>query len=262
MTMAAAHHPAFRPDQDRRGPLRVAFLLFPNVTQLDLTGPAQVLSRLGGDARLDLVWKTLDPVPTDAGFSILPTATFADVPTADILCIPGGIGVNQVIADDAAMAWVEQIGASAQWVTSVCTGSIILGVRRVSFVAHAGRRSRSWGRAGREIHLASRHRGTLLPLAGEVRLDGATFAAFSAQTTPELTGELFYIGADRKSDERTGATFFEARLRVPESEVQKLGNLKLKVGMPVEAYMQTGRRSLMSYLVKPLVDQFNRAFRQ
>ena len=75
-------------------------------------------------------------------------------------------------------------------------------------------------------------------------------------------GELFYIGADRKSDERTGATFFEARLRVPESEVQKLGNLKLKVGMPVEAYMQTGRRSLMSYLLKPLVDQFNRAFRQ
>ena len=88
------------------------------------------------------------------------------------------------------------------------------------------------------------------------------FAAFSAQSTPELTGELFYIGADRKSDERTGATFFEARLRVPESEVQKLGNLKLKVGMPVEAYMQTGRRSLMSYLLKPLVDQFNRAFRQ
>lgn len=107
--------------------MRVAFLLFPNVTQLDLTGPAQVLSRLGGDARLDLVWKTLDPVPTDAGFSILPTATFADVPTADILCIPGGIGVNQVIADAAAMAWVEQIGASAQWVTSVCTGSMILG---------------------------------------------------------------------------------------------------------------------------------------
>ena len=44
--------------------------------------------------------------------------------------------------------------------------------------------------------------------------------------------------------------------------MQKLGNLKLKVGMPVEAYMQTGRRSLMSYLLKPLVDQFNRAFRQ
>lgn len=106
--------------------MNIAFLLFPNVTQLDLTGPAQVLSRLGG-GKLDLVWHTLDPVPTDAGFSILPTATFDDVPTADILCVPGGIGVTQVIEDDAAMAWVERVGASAQWVTSVCTGSLILG---------------------------------------------------------------------------------------------------------------------------------------
>jgi HlyD family secretion protein len=88
------------------------------------------------------------------------------------------------------------------------------------------------------------------------------FPAFSAQTTPELTGSIFYIGADRKNDERSGATFFDVRLRVPESEVQKLGTLKLKVGMPVEAYMQTRKRSLLSYLVKPLVDQFNRAFRQ
>ena len=106
--------------------LTVAFLLFPNVTQLDLTGPVQVLSRLG-DARVDLVWKTLDPVPTDAGFSIVPTATFADVPAADILCIPGGFGVNGVIADDDVMVWVAAVGAGATWVTSVCTGSLILG---------------------------------------------------------------------------------------------------------------------------------------
>lgn len=106
--------------------MRVAFLLFPNVTQLDLTGPAQVLSRLG-NARLDLVWKTLEPVATDAGFSIVPTATFADVPAADILCVPGGLGVTDVIADDQAMAWVGQVGRKARWVTSVCTGSLILG---------------------------------------------------------------------------------------------------------------------------------------
>jgi cyclohexyl-isocyanide hydratase len=106
--------------------LRIAFLLFPNVTQLDLTGPAQVLSRLG-NVRLDLVWKTLDPVPTDAGFSILPTATFADVPRADILCVPGGFGINGVIADNEAMAWVQAVGTDATWVTSVCTGSLILG---------------------------------------------------------------------------------------------------------------------------------------
>lgn len=88
------------------------------------------------------------------------------------------------------------------------------------------------------------------------------FPAFSAQTTPELRGSLFYIGADRRSDERSGAAFFSVRLRVSEAEVRKLGALKLKAGMPVEAFMQTRERSLMSYLVKPLVDQFNRAFRQ
>ena len=107
-------------------PISVAFLLFPNVTQLDLTGPAQVLSRLG-NVTLDLVWKDREPVRTDAGFAILPTATFAEVMRADILCVPGGMGVTEVIADDEAMAWVRAVGAEARWVTSVCTGSLILG---------------------------------------------------------------------------------------------------------------------------------------
>ena len=107
-------------------PISVAFLLFPNVTQLDLTGPAQVLSRLG-NVQLDLVWKDRDPVATDAGFAIQPTATFADLSRADILCVPGGMGVTHVIEDDAAMAWIRAIGSDARWVTSVCTGSLILG---------------------------------------------------------------------------------------------------------------------------------------
>lgn len=107
-------------------PIRIAFLLFPNVTQLDLTGPAQVLSRLG-DARIDLVAAHREPVMTDAGFAILPTATFADVPAADILCVPGGMGVGGAIADDATIAWVTQVGESATWATSVCTGSLVLG---------------------------------------------------------------------------------------------------------------------------------------
>ncbi len=131
-------------------PLRVAFLLFPNVTQLDLTGPVQVLSRLG-DARLDLVWKTLEPVPTDAGFSILPTATLAEIPRADILCVPGGFGVNGVIADDAVMDWVGAIGREAAWVTSVCTGSLILGAAGLLDGYRAG------------CHWSQRH---MLPLFG------------------------------------------------------------------------------------------------
>ncbi|WP_066649482.1 MULTISPECIES: DJ-1/PfpI family protein [Sphingomonas] len=107
-------------------PIRVAFLLFPNVTQLDLTGPAQVLSRLG-NVSVDLVAKTREPVPTDAGFALLPTATFADAAMPDILCVPGGFGVNDAIDDAATLGWVRDAAAGAQWVTSVCTGSLILG---------------------------------------------------------------------------------------------------------------------------------------
>jgi cyclohexyl-isocyanide hydratase len=107
--------------------MRIAFLLFPNVTQLDLTGPAQVLSRLGPDTRVDLVWSSREPVATDAGFSIVPTATFDKVPAADILCVPGGMGTNAAIADGAALDWVRRVGTTAAWVTSVCTGSLILG---------------------------------------------------------------------------------------------------------------------------------------
>ncbi|MEQ1547830.1 MAG: DJ-1/PfpI family protein [Chakrabartia sp.] len=107
-------------------PITVAFLLFPNVTQLDLTGPAQVLSRLG-NVKLDLVWKTLDPVPTDAGFSLLPTATFDDIKSADIICVPGGFGTVAVMEDDTVLDWLRTIAKDAQWVTSVCTGSLVLG---------------------------------------------------------------------------------------------------------------------------------------
>jgi cyclohexyl-isocyanide hydratase len=110
----------------RRFQMHIAFLPFPGMTQLDMTGPAQFLSRMPG-ATVDYVWKSLDPVPTDAGFAIVPTATFADVPAPDILCVPGGVGVSLVMDDEEAMAWLRQVGETAQWVTSVCTGSLILG---------------------------------------------------------------------------------------------------------------------------------------
>ena len=106
-------------------PVHVAFLLFPGVTQLDLTGPAQVLSRLG-NAKISLVAKTRDPVPTDAGFDLLPTASFTEVSHADILCVPGGFGVVGAIEDAETLDWVRAVGREATWVTSVCTGSLVL----------------------------------------------------------------------------------------------------------------------------------------
>lgn len=107
-------------------PTRVVFLVYPNVTQLDLTGPAQVLSRLS-NARVDLVWKSRDPVQTDSGFALLPTVTLDAMDQADVLCVPGGFGCIDVMQDDEVLGWVRNIGDKAQWVTSVCTGSLILG---------------------------------------------------------------------------------------------------------------------------------------
>lgn len=107
-------------------PISVAFLVFPNVTQLDLTGPAQVLSRLG-NTTVNLVWKDKEPVPTDAGFPLLPTATFDDIYQVDILCVPGGLGTMEMMQDRAVLAWLQKVAANADWVTSVCTGSLVLG---------------------------------------------------------------------------------------------------------------------------------------
>lgn len=104
----------------------VSFLIFPQVTQLDLMGPAQVLSRLP-DTRVELVAKTMDAVATDAGFPIHPTRDFATAGRPDILCVPGGFGVTGVMEDPESLAWLRDMAGTAKWVTSVCTGSLILG---------------------------------------------------------------------------------------------------------------------------------------
>lgn len=107
-------------------PLNIGFLLFPLVTQLDLTGPAQILSRVPG-AQVHLVWKSRAPVPTDVGFTINPTATFDDCPALDVLCVPGGFGIEHLFGDAATLAFLRRQGEQARWVTSVCNGSLVLG---------------------------------------------------------------------------------------------------------------------------------------
>ncbi|MDB5827867.1 MAG: Cyclohexyl-isocyanide hydratase [Variovorax sp.] len=106
--------------------IHVGFLLFPGVTQLDLTGPAQVLSRVPG-AKVHLVWKSLEPVMTDVGFSINPTVTYADCPQLDVVCAPGGFGVIEQMTDALTIDFLRQQAAAARYVTSVCNGSLLLG---------------------------------------------------------------------------------------------------------------------------------------
>jgi cyclohexyl-isocyanide hydratase len=102
------------------------FVVFPNVTQLDFTGPLQVLHRLPG-ATTHIVAKTDAPVPSDGPLSIPPTVTFANCPPLDLICIPGGFGVDQAIEDEETLAFVRRAGAGAKYATSVCTGAFILG---------------------------------------------------------------------------------------------------------------------------------------
>jgi cyclohexyl-isocyanide hydratase len=104
----------------------IGFLLFPHVTQLDLTGPAQILGRVPG-AQVHLLWKTRDPVVTDVGFTINPTTTFADCPPLDVLCVPGGFGIEFLLDDEETLGFLRRQGEGARYVTSVCNGALVLG---------------------------------------------------------------------------------------------------------------------------------------
>lgn len=109
-----------------RKPLEIGILVFPDMTHLDAMGPAQVLALVPG-ARLHLMWKSTDPVPTEAGFSILPTVGFADCPPLDVLCVPGGTGQSTMLTDRETLDFLRAQGEQAKYVTSVCSGSLVLG---------------------------------------------------------------------------------------------------------------------------------------
>ena len=105
----------------------VGFVIFPNLTQLDLTGPLQVLARLP-QSTTHIVAKSAAPVPTDCGIALVPTCTFADCVPLDLICVPGGVaGVVGAIGDAETLAFVRRQAEGAKYVTSVCTGAFILG---------------------------------------------------------------------------------------------------------------------------------------
>jgi cyclohexyl-isocyanide hydratase len=105
----------------------IGFVIFPNLTQLDFTGPLQVLNRLP-ESKTHIIAKSLDPVPSDCGLSLLPTATFKDSCQLDLICVPGGGGVVGVMTDRETVDFVRKQAAGARYVTSVCTGAFVLGV--------------------------------------------------------------------------------------------------------------------------------------
>jgi cyclohexyl-isocyanide hydratase len=104
----------------------IGMLIFPRLTQLDMTGPYEVLARLP-NTQVDLVARTLALVTTDRGMQIVPTVTYETCPPLDVVMVPGGPGQQDLMEDEVALAFLRKQAATAKYVTSVCTGSLVLG---------------------------------------------------------------------------------------------------------------------------------------
>jgi cyclohexyl-isocyanide hydratase len=105
---------------------RIGYLVFPDITQLDLTGPQQVLARVPGAEQL-LVWKTREPVRSESGLMLIPDTTYAECPPLDMICVPGGPGMNALLTDADTIAFLQRLAPNAKYITAVCTGSLVLG---------------------------------------------------------------------------------------------------------------------------------------
>ncbi len=107
-------------------PLQIGRVLFPKVTQLDFTGPLQVFASVPG-AKVHLIWKRIEPVPSDSVLTLTPTVTFADCPQLDVICVPGGVGTDDMVNDEEMLDFLRTQAKGAKYITSVCTGSLVLG---------------------------------------------------------------------------------------------------------------------------------------
>jgi cyclohexyl-isocyanide hydratase len=105
---------------------RIGLLAFPAMTQLDMTGPLQVFASLPG-AEVRVIWKTLDPIQTQGGLRLIPDTTLDDCPKLDVICVPGGYGVMDLMDDEVVLSFLRARAAEATYVGSICTGSLVLG---------------------------------------------------------------------------------------------------------------------------------------
>jgi cyclohexyl-isocyanide hydratase len=108
------------------GAMNIGMLLYPGLTQLDLTGPFEVLHRIPG-ATVHLAWKTRDPIRADSGLGLVPSTTLGDTPPLDVVMVPGGFGQIALMDDDEVLDWLRRHARAAKYVTAVCTGALVLG---------------------------------------------------------------------------------------------------------------------------------------
>lgn len=111
---------------DQNNNISIGLLLFPGLTQLDLTGPYEVFAR-APNTQVHLIWKEIVPVMSDRGLALLPNTTFQTCPQLDVLCIPGGPGQIALMDDQVTLEFIQAQAKHAQYITSVCTGSLVLG---------------------------------------------------------------------------------------------------------------------------------------
>ncbi|MCQ2993467.1 DJ-1/PfpI family protein [Pseudomonas syringae] len=106
--------------------LHIGLLVFPKVQQLDLTGPYDVFASTPG-VTVHLIWKDLEALHSSTGLQLQPTQTFADCPPLDVLCIPGGQGIDPLLEDEQTLAFIREQARTVKYLTSVCTGALVLG---------------------------------------------------------------------------------------------------------------------------------------
>ncbi|AET90986.1 intracellular protease, PfpI family [Burkholderia sp. YI23] len=167
--------------------LHIGLLLFPRVQQLDMTGPYDVFAHLP-DTRVHLVAKTREPLKSSAGMILTPDASFDDCPALDVLCVPGGSGVGDLMEDEATLAFLREQAKGARYVTSVCTGSLVLGA---AGLLHGKRATTHWA-----YHALLAKLGAI-PVHERVVRDGNLFTGggitagidFALTLAAELVGE-------------------------------------------------------------------------
>jgi cyclohexyl-isocyanide hydratase len=177
---------------------QIGFVIFPGITQLDFTGPFEVLCRLATppapdvpslfpEAKTHVVARTLEPVVSDRGLAILPTATFATCPPLDLICVPGGGGVADALADPGTVDFIRRQGERATYVTSVCMGAFLLGAAGLL----AGRRAAThWAYVDLLPLVGARHEKGRIVRDGNVFSSGGVSAGidFAFRIVAEIAG--------------------------------------------------------------------------
>ena len=176
----------------------IGFVVFPGITQLDFTGPFEVLSRLGTppsptvssrfpQSGVHVIAKTMQPVSSDRGLGIMPTCTFDTSPRLDLMCVPGGAGVADALADAETVEFIRSQGEQASYVTSVCTGAFLIGAAGLL----VGRRAAThWAYVDLLPLVGARHDKARIVRDGNVITSGGVSAGvdFAFSVVAELAG--------------------------------------------------------------------------